>query len=55
MLRTLVPSISGELRWEIMSTFSLPMPVMHSAQVFTRFFSTDKELGLAYLPLDEQI
>ena len=29
----LVPSISGELRWGIMSTFPLPMPVMHSAQV----------------------
>lgn len=29
----LVPSISGELRWGIMSTFPLSMPVMHSAQV----------------------
>ena len=42
-------------RWGIMSTFPLPMPVMHNAQIFPRFFTTDKELGLAYLPLDEQI
>lgn len=55
MLDILVPSISGELRWGIMSTFPLPMPVMHNAQIFPRFFTTDKELGLAYLPLDEQI
>lgn len=55
MLEILVPSISGELRWGIMSTFPLPMPVMHNAQIFPRFFTTDKELGLAYLPLDEQI
>ena len=33
LLEILVPSISGELRWGIMSTFPLPMPVMHSAQV----------------------
>jgi hypothetical protein len=38
-----------------MPTFPLPMPVMHSAQVFPRFFTTDKELGLAFLPLDGQI
>jgi hypothetical protein len=31
------------------------MPVMHNAQIFPRFFTTDKELGLTYLPLDEQI
>ena len=48
-------SIFGELRWGIMSTFPLPMPVMYNAQIFPRFFTTDKELGLAYLPLDEQI
>ena len=33
LLEILVPSILGELRWGIMSTFPLPMPVMHSAQV----------------------
>ena len=33
LLEILVPSISGELCWGIMSTFPLPMPVMHSAQV----------------------
>jgi hypothetical protein len=38
-----------------MSTFPLPIPVMHNAQIFPRFFTTDKELGLAYLPLDKQI
>ena len=38
-----------------MSTFPLPMPVMHNVQIFPHFFTTDKELGLAYLPLDEQI
>ena len=31
------------------------MPVMHSAQVFPRFFTTDRELGIAVLPLDWQI
>ena len=31
------------------------MPVMHSAQVFPHFFTTDRELGLAFLPLDGQI
>lgn len=31
------------------------MPVMYNAQVFPRFFSTHKELGLAYLPEDTQI
>lgn len=55
MLEILVPSISGELRWGIMSTFPLPMPVMHNAQIFPHFFTTDKELELAYLPFDEQI
>lgn len=55
MLEILVPSISGELRWGIMSTFPLPMPVMHNAQIFPRFFTTNKKLGIAYLPLDEQI
>ena len=49
------PSLSGELCWCIMSTFPLPMPVMHSAQVFPHFFTTDRELGLAFLPLDGQI
>ena len=33
LLEILVPSISGELHWGIMSIFPLPMPVMHSAQV----------------------
>ena len=50
----MVPSISGELCWGIMSNI-LPMPVMHSAQVFPHFFTTDRELGLAFLPLDGQI
>jgi hypothetical protein len=54
LLEILVPSISGELCWGIMSTFPLPMHVMHSAQVFPHFFSTDKELGLDFLPLDAQ-
>jgi hypothetical protein len=55
MLDILVPSISGELRWGIMSTFPFPMPVIHNAQISPCFFTTDKKLGLAYLPLDEQI
>ena len=45
----------GEQRWGIMSTFPLPMPVMYNAQVFPRFFTTNKELGLAYLPIDTHI
>ena len=28
---------------------------MYNAQVFPRFFATNKELGLAFLPKDEQI
>ena len=55
LLEILFPSVSGELCWGIMSTFPLPMPVMHSAQVFPHFFTTDRELGLAFLPLDGQI
>jgi hypothetical protein len=31
------------------------MPVIHSAQVFPHFFTNDKELRLAFLPLDGQI
>ena len=54
LLEILVPSISGELCWGIMSSI-LFMPVMHSAQVFPHFFTTDRELGLAFLPLDGQI
>jgi hypothetical protein len=38
-----------------MSTFSLPMPVMHTAQAFPHFFTTDRELGLVFLPLHVQI
>ncbi|XP_063118813.1 uncharacterized protein LOC134479340 isoform X1 [Rattus norvegicus] len=47
--------VQSELRWGIMSTFPLPMLVMYNAQVFPRFFTTNKELGLAYLPLDSHI
>ena len=54
LLEIMVPSISGELCWGIMSSI-LFMPVMHSAQVFPHFFTTDRELGLAFLPLDGQI
>lgn len=54
LLEIMVPSISGELCWGIMSNI-LFMPVMHSAQVFPHFFTTDRELGLAFLPLDGQI
>ena len=31
------------------------MPVMYNAQVFPRFFATNENLGLAYLPKDVQI
>ena len=54
LLEIMVPSISGELCWGIMSSI-LFMPVMHSAQVFPHFFTIDKELGLAFLSLDGQI
>lgn len=49
------PAVQGEPRWGIMSTFPLLMPVIYNAQVFPRFFATNKELGLAFLPKDEQI
>ena len=42
-----VTIIKREERWGIMSTFPLPMPVMYNAHVFPRFFTTNKELGLA--------
>lgn len=35
--------------------FPIPMPVMHDAQVYPRLFVTNKSLGLAYLPFDDQI
>lgn len=47
--------VQSELRWGIMSTFPLPMPVMYNAQVFPRFFTTNKKLGLVYLPMDSQV
>ena len=47
--------VIGEPRWGIMSNFPLPMPVMHDAHALPRFFATNRSLGLAYLPLDEQI
>ena len=37
-------------RWGIMSTFPLPMPVMHNAQIFPRFFTTDKNWDLLIYP-----
>lgn len=47
--------VMGEFRWGIMSTFPRPMLVMYNAQVFPRFFSTNKDLGVAYLPEDTHI
>lgn len=48
-------SRTEELRWGIMSTFPQPLPVMHDAQVFPRFFSTNESLGLPYLPMDANV
>lgn len=50
-----VPDAIGVPRWAIMNTFPIPMPVMFNAQVFPRFFATNRSLGVAYLPLDVQI
>ena len=47
-----VPSIMGEQRWAILSTFPKPMPVRHDAIVFPKFFTTNKKLDLPYLPFD---
>lgn len=35
--------------------FPKPMPGMYNAQVFPRFFASNRSLGLAYLPLDKQL
>ena len=47
-----VPSIMGEQRWAILSTFPKPMPVRYDAIVFPKFFTTDKTVDLPYLPYD---
>ena len=47
-----VPSIFGEYRWAILSAFPKPMPVRHNTAVFPKFFTTNKTLGLPYLPFD---
>ena len=47
-----VPSMMGEQRWAILSTFPKPMPVCHDAIVFPKFFTTNKTLDLPYLPYD---
>ena len=47
-----VPSIMGEQRWAILSTFPKPMPVRHDAIVFPKFFTTNKTVDLPYLPYD---
>ena len=47
-----VPSIFGEYRWAILSAFPKPMPVHHNTAVFPKFFTTNKTLGLPYLPFD---
>ena len=36
-------------RWGILSVFSKPMPLMHSAQVFPRFFISNALLQLVTL------
>ena len=47
-----VPSIMGQQRWAILSTFPKPMPVRYDAIVFPKFFTTDKTVDLPYLPYD---
>ena len=44
-----------ELRWRIMSVFPKPIPLMHSAQVFPRFFTSNASLQLPFLPWDGEI
>lgn len=55
LMTTLAGMSAHEYRWGIMSTFPFPMPVMYNAQIFPRFFTTDRELGLPFLPWDSQI
>nr|XP_044992401.1 anaphase-promoting complex subunit 13 isoform X1 [Jaculus jaculus]XP_044992402.1 anaphase-promoting complex subunit 13 isoform X1 [Jaculus jaculus] len=45
--------IEGEPRWGILSAFPKPMPVPHSATVFPRFFTTEKQLGLPMVTRDD--
>lgn len=47
--------VRSDRRWAIMSTIPLPMPVMYDAQVFPWFFTTNKTLGVAFLPQDRQL
>jgi hypothetical protein len=47
-----VPSIMGEQRCAILSTFPRPMSVSHDAIVFPKFFTTNKTVDLPYLPYD---
>ena len=42
-------------RWGILSVFPKPMLLMHLAQVFPRFFTSNASLQLPFLPWDGEI
>jgi hypothetical protein len=48
-------SKTKKLHWGIMSVFPKPMPLMHLALVFPRFFTFNASLQLPFLPWDGEI
>lgn len=44
-----------EQHWKILSAFPIPVPVRHNSAVLPRFFTTEKDLGLPFLPLDDTL
>ena len=56
LVLSILPMVMTEdPRWGILSVFPKPMSLMHSAQVFPRFFISNASLQLPFLPWDGEI
>ena len=55
VLRILLVVITEDPRWGILSVFPKPMPLIHSIQVFSQFFTSNASLQLPFLPWDGEI
>jgi hypothetical protein len=56
LVLSILPMVMTEdPRWGILSVFPKPMSMMHSAQVFPRFFISNALLQLPFLPWDGEI
>ena len=55
VLRILPVVMAEDPHWGILPVFPKPMPLMHLAQVFPRFFTSNASLQLPLLPWDGEI